>query len=216
MQEQKNQKNNSMKNIKNFDKFINEELHPDTYISAAEKLKKKGHRERSEELIDWSNKPKGEVESIELNIGDLTFTLDKNSVLKSNFDEEIHLFIPFDKQLYDDLDGNVGAIWDRTSKEDKIEWVNSIKDLDIALADSDWDSLTEDDKEAFTEWTEMGTYGIGLYFDNGEYRDSDGVVLPNRREAVKFLRFIKSYGKSVDGELGRMISKMTVNDIQFD
>ena len=32
-----------MKNIKNFDSFINEELHPDTYMSAAEKLKKKGH-----------------------------------------------------------------------------------------------------------------------------------------------------------------------------
>jgi len=46
-----------MKNIKiTFESFINEELSPSTYLSAADKLKDKGHNKRAEELRNFSNK----------------------------------------------------------------------------------------------------------------------------------------------------------------
>jgi hypothetical protein len=40
-----------MNNIKNWNSFINEELNKETYLSAAEKLKEKGHIERSNKMI---------------------------------------------------------------------------------------------------------------------------------------------------------------------
>lgn len=223
-----------MKNIKNFDNFINEELHPDTYKSAAEKLKEKGHRKRSTALTDYSKGLRNKLEPIEIEIYGRKFTLNSDSmnlIEDGSNSGNIHLYIDFDPEYQKNLtSGSFDNIWSNISNKDKQDFVSEYSELnpDIPFSDEEkeimkssnnYDDLTSDHKEFFEEWADMNQTAINLYFQTDSKEqfvnrkfDKDGLIIPDRRTAIKLLKFVKNYASLVGGELEKEINKLGVND----
>lgn len=123
-----------MKNIKKYEKFLNEELNSSTYLSAADKLKKKGHNNRSKNLSDHVynsiHKPINEivvVNNVEYVITDDNIITRKGRVIIS-FDEKKEIYITVECG-YDDGDEDWGEfVWDIDIYGiDKIDRKNAFK-----------------------------------------------------------------------------------------
>lgn len=90
-----------MKNIKSFDLFQNEELDPNTYLSAADKLKNKGHISRANKLVahskDVIDKSLSEIKPLEIEMYGETFILWPQSIVIDGNEESgcMNIEIPF-------------------------------------------------------------------------------------------------------------------------
>jgi hypothetical protein len=120
-----------------------EELKPETYISAADKLSKMGHKKRPEKLISWSKnmKEKNLIESIK-SIGDFDINLDNEKLTT-------YIYLHLDK---DDLN------------EQLIEWSENdttcLLPIDIAVF-----PVNYRDKEILENFGEIYYNSkIGVYF----------------------------------------------------
>jgi hypothetical protein len=227
-----------MKNIKNFDNFINEELHPDTYMSAADKLKKKGHSKRAKELTSFKDSLSDRIQPIEVESYGQTFTLDKDNIKVTGGDkreDDIDIFIAFDKELDEYLTkGDFESVWNNMSDVDKTKFANEYKELtddvedNIIISDeekekiskSNWSSLSQSQKDFFEEYADLNQHIIHFGFDWDQkerhkerkfYRD--GLIIEDRRTAVKLLKFLKEYGRTVGGEVENCINMIGVNDM---
>lgn len=214
-----------MKKIKNFSSFINEELNPDTYRSAAEKLKGKGHSNRSKELYKFANELKNKISPIDIEVNGKNYTLTAdNFILNDNdTDEDSYILITFDREYYDNLDDNVEAIWDSSSEKEKEDFVKSFS-INRETADLDWPLLTKDEQEMFSEWADMNQGGVGISIHRKVNKHSpitntefsvDGTPI-NRKNAVKLLKLIRDYANSIGGVIKEQLNKLTVNDLYSD
>ena len=168
-----------MKRFKNFESFINEELSPDTYKSAAEKLKEKGHKKRSENIEKHSKSMVKNVKPVTFEMYGEEHTIDHSNVIEI-----------MDK---DQNDMSFG-----------IDFKGNIKDIKF-------DDMTEEEIE------EIETDSVLKYFHfyKGKKYDfeSDGLIIPDRRNALKLLKFIKEYFSYYGGPIEKEVNKLTVNDL---
>lgn len=113
-----------------------EELKPETYASAADKLSKMGHKKRPEELINWSNQVKARniIQSIKT-IGEFEIELGEGNYGSVSYNKNkkigrYYIYLGLDK---DDLEHNT-----EDNKETGKAWIP----LDIALVPIDDNSKT--------------------------------------------------------------------------
>lgn len=222
-----------MKNIKSFDSFINEELSPDTYRNAAEKLKSKGHRKRSENILDYLESTEG-VKPIDIEVYGRKYHLTKDNIIVSKDGEDIDIFIAFDKKIYDLLNsGDMSKLWNEISKEQKENMIGEyrayLKDINEPeiseeeskkLMNTKWEDLTEDQQGFFEETADMSNDMVHIGYQwkpEGRLRKRkfyvDGLIIENRSTAVKLYKFLKQYGTIVGGDVQDAINMITVNDL---
>ena len=75
-----------MSRFKKFESFVNEELNPKTYLSAAEKLKRKGHSKRADRLnrfaVDQPLKvAQRNIEPVTIEMYDNEYTIDARNII---------------------------------------------------------------------------------------------------------------------------------------
>lgn len=96
-----------------------EELKPETYTSAADKLSKMGHKKRPEELINWSNQVKARniIQSIKT-IGEFEIELGEGNYGSIHYDQskkigKYYIFLALDKEAleYNIEDNDYGKAW---------------------------------------------------------------------------------------------------------
>lgn len=158
-----------MKNIKiTFESFLNEELSPETYLSAAGKLQDKGHKNRAKDLRDYStsivNKKSADLDSEVSRLQPITIT---TSGEEFQVKPEYFSFSVFNGE------GNI-----------KNDTFGSIQ--------IDWETPTELLKEG------EDYIGQHIFFaydtENNEILDGpliDGLVIDNRQSANKIVKLLK-------------------------
>ena len=173
-----------MSKIKNFDSFINEELSPETYLSAAKKLSVKGHKSRSERLEKHAKDQIKNVKPITLEMYGQEFNLDSKSIfdIDENFDKKGSMMFG----------------------------------LDYKGSGIDYENKTDEEIEQM-EMESMVTY-FNFYRDQKspitKYEVSiDGAMIPDRRNALRLLKFIKEYFSYYGGPIATEVNKLTVNDL---
>lgn len=173
-----------MTRIKKFESFINEELNPNTYKSAAEKLLKKGHKSRAERIEKHSKEQVKNVKPVTLEINGEKYNLDSRSIfdINENFD-------------------NKGSM---------------MFGLDFKGSSLDYENKTDEEIEDM-EMESMVTY-FNFYIDTKSLMikyiiSIDGVMIPDRRNALKVLKFIKEYFSYYGGPIEKEVNKLTVNDL---
>lgn len=133
-----------MNNIKKFDDFLNEELNPSTYASAAEKLRKKGHKGRADELDRFA---KSKIEPAEITLGDKKFIiLPENIQLYKDADDFISVWVMIERYLIEEGDPTDEDDYD----EDGIA-------IDITKKENNWKTevsgiILQDRKSAISIW----------------------------------------------------------------
>lgn len=187
-----------MKNIKNWDKFLNE-LNRETYLSAADKLDTMGHKKRSIELKKHANiNLKGYDD-----LGLFTF---KNNFGKNGYFYGLELSMTRD--MFADQKHEIEV--DKSHNE----WAIST----IAL-------FTDEEGKIFSPfWIDYNEEEDRVYID--KYDSEDGneepILFDNRKDAVKFIKALKSpqmkkdIDKIIDDEklkelLGKMINNIKPN-----
>ena len=178
-----------MKNIKSFDLFLNEELKPETYISAADKLTEKGHKKRADKLRDYVKELGKNIEPITVELYGKTFTMgaDNLTFWESPRDPNykmIEIWFDLSTKLLDNED----------EPEDyegpMLSCMNFWKDREIRMRDKSTKKIPS--------WS----------------MDIDGVSIPNRKVAVKVLRLVKDFAKTLENrEIAKEIEKLTANDL---
>lgn len=170
-----------MKYIKTY-----EELKPETYASAADKLSKMGHKKRPEELINWSNqvKLKNVIQSVKT-IGEFEIELGEGSYSSIHYNEnkkigKYYIYLSLDK---DALQYN---IQDYRESLSSVAWIP----LDIALVPIDDNSKTILDG-----------------FNNVYYNNRMGIYYVSRI----WLNLSKDYKEVTDNELYQFGIKKPIN-----
>jgi len=221
-----------MKNIKKFESFISEELSPETYLSAADKLKKAGHRNRADKLTGYVDELAKKIESIELDFNGEKFVIDTDNIYinrdGNKGDGTIDFYVYMDKGIAnanrnrkeDDWAADFRYLWDEkiTSDEKKsfVEEYNMPKGMIV----KSYDDLSDDEHNGFNEYAEMNDHLLMLHFatydKNVDELERDGLIIPDRRNANKLLKLLKEFGKTKGGKLNDLIQKLTVNDLYYD
>jgi hypothetical protein len=180
-----------MRNLKSFKKF-NEELEPSTYLSAADKLHKKGFSKRAEKLREFGE----DKLKITIEMGDETVTLTSDNIVLVDPRE---ILIVTDANLYKVLDSEDG--------EDLRPYFDKHKDMFNRVYDknvTEFENLSQSELESFREFLELEIQGF-ISVSEGEY---SGLILNSRKDARKLWGFIKQAGK-----LHGYDYDITVNDI---
>jgi hypothetical protein len=211
-----------MKNIKRFDNFVNEELKPDTYRSAAEKLSKKGHDKRSKSLSDFAEKMTKKQLSdagyVDIEFGGKHYRLDDDNIIVNIDDKnELSLSIVFDMDMYKLIESDSEEkVWNSLSKEEKEEYVRQYGKW-IPKHDSIDDLKASDiDIQSFLEFIEIN-YILIIMIDFNKKNDYDftvsGLIIDDRKIAFKLLKLLKGYAKVKGGDIKTAVDKLTVNDL---
>jgi len=184
------------------DDEINEELKPETYFSAADKLQDKGHNKRADIIRQHAREMGKNIDPITVEMYGKTYTLGADNIeLDGGNDYKVVLIwfdlstkISDDEEEPEDYDGPMLTCLN--FYKDRTERVR-VGDLSPNVKHSDRKYI---DKK-FPGWT----------------FDTDGVSIPNRKVAVKVLKLVKDWAKSIeDRELAEEIDKITVNDLYFE
>lgn len=173
-----------MSKIKNFESFINEELKPETYKSAADKLKEKGHKSRAERIEKHSKEQIKNVKPVTLEMYGEEYHLDSRSIfdIDENFDKKGSLMFCVDFK---------GSGLDYENKTDE-----EIEDMEMESMVT-YFNFYIDTKSPMTK------YDVSI----------DGATIPDRRNALKLLKFIKEYFSYYGGPIEQEVNKLTVNDL---
>lgn len=205
-----------MKNIKSFEKFLNEELSPDTYKSAADKLKKKGHGKRSKDLKDYADTLTSKVKPVKITVDGMDFTLNnENIVVFNDTPTSVNLNIFGDERLispeiaweYDDI---------------KNDFTEDVDEVDLSF-----DELDDNTIDNFNDYiNEKQPFSLNLDFelqmaegdqttnqDDWWVVDVSGNIPKDRRTAVNLLRLLKDFGQNHGGNVKEAIDVLTVNDL---
>jgi hypothetical protein len=165
-----------MEIIKKFESFINEELDPSTYQSAAKKLKEKGHPSRSEKLLKHQKDQVKNVKPVTFQMYGKEYDVDYNNV---------------------NIDGD-GSIITINFNNVIIDYNNM---TDAEIEDAEMDSVI---------WI------CEFYFKKGTTElipDISGINIPDRKNALKLLKFLKEYYSYYGGPIEKEINKLTINDL---
>ena len=84
-----------MKNIKSFYLF-NEELSPETYLSAADKLREKGHRKRADKLKEYVKELSKNIEPITVELYGKTCVMGADNIIMDDNDNWCIIEVWFD------------------------------------------------------------------------------------------------------------------------
>lgn len=188
--------------IKKFDTFVNEELNPQTYFSAADKLQKKGKTERAKKLREWGEEKKMDsIEPITIQtVGGSTCNLSSKNIISAKKDE---ICITGDVDMYHAMENEKQLIkYFHKYKDEYAEWAN--------------DPNTEFEINAFNEFLEMEKQIVFIMEidEDGECTFS-GNILASRKDAFKLFKFIKQY-LSISNIPEHKKVKLTVNDIEYE
>lgn len=173
---------------------MNEELKSETYFSAADKLEDKGHKKRADVIRQHVKEMGKNIEPITVEMYGQTYTLGADNIeLDGGGNDRVVL-------IWFDLSTKIGN--DEEEPEDyegpMLTCINFYKDR----TDSIRDKVTK-------KWSERKIPGWSF--------DIDGLSIPNRKVAVKVLRLVKDWAKSIeDRELAEQINKVTANDLYFE
>jgi len=217
-----------MKNIKKFETFVNEELDTDTYLSAADKLKTIGHRNRAEKLRDYANNQTKKVTPLEIELYGKKYLLtDDNIIVNNESDGEIFLEIIYDKEQSEAIKtGDYESIWNNLPNDKKESFHKENQSLftdeewdEMVLAgnalNNKWSEMSEDEQEFFKEWNSMNQVISGVHiYDSGV--DVDGIIIKDRKNAFKLMKFLKEYANLSGGKIKDKLSKISVNDLYHD
>lgn len=182
-----------MRNLKSFKKF-NEELEASTYLSAADKLDKKGFSKRAKKLREFGE----DKLKITIEMDDETITLTSDNIIVIDPRE---ISIVTDTNLYKALNSEDG--------EDLRPYFDKHKDLFNSVYDknvTEFENLSPSELESFTEFLELEIQ-VFISVADDEY---SGLMLNSRRDASKLWKFIKQAGKSHGYDYD-----ITVNDIPY-
>ena len=223
-----------MKTIKKFESFINEELDAETYLSAAEKLKQKGHKNRASKLKDYAKGKTKTVTPIEIELYDKKFKLtDKNIIVfKDGKDsDEIRLYVAYDRDYYDRISNNdYEGIWNNLPNKEKEEFHKEHQTLmepeewdkkvmNGEALNNNWSEMSDSETGFFKEWANMNQFmtGISTDTDTDKYDfDVDGLTIKDRKIALKLTKFLKEYANLYGGEVKKSFDGLTVNDLYYD
>lgn len=98
--------------MKKFKAFTNEELSPETYASAAEKLRKKGHSKRADKLSKYASS-KIEPAIVKFSDDDVHVVLPENIKIYE-MDWGISLWVVIFRDMFDEVLGDVEDNWDES------------------------------------------------------------------------------------------------------
>lgn len=215
-----------MKTIKKYESFIKEELNMGTYLSAAEKLRKKGHKNRAEKLTKYA-KDKQEPVKISMYDKDYEITFDNFEIWADENNKILEIGIVLDKEKGDALStGNYKEYWDNISSDEKKKFHDEIKRI---LKDEEWsekslkgevlndeyDEMSDYEKEFLEEYLSMTQDLIVIEADEKGF-DTSGLRINDRRTALKLARLIKSWAEFKGGRFKDVFSKISVNDLYYD
>jgi hypothetical protein len=183
-------------------KEVNEELKPETYFSAADKLQDKGHKKRADIIRQHAKEMGKNIDPITVEMYGNTYTLGADNIELDGGGDYKVVLIWFDlstkiaegEEEPDDYNGPmltcINFYKDRTERVRVGDLSRDVKFSDRKYID-----------KKFPGWT----------------FDVDGVSIPNRKVAVKVLKLVKDWAKSIeDRELAKEIDKVTVNDLYFE
>lgn len=170
--------------IKNFESFINEELKPETYKSAADKLKEKGHKSRSERIERHSKEQVKNVKPVTLEMYGEEFTLDHNSLIDIDYST-----------------GNKGFIIDFDTSKPMADW------------DDESISEEENERREMDRTIMIFEFLPDRKNPGKIINDISGLSIPDRKNARKVLMFLKDYFNYYGGPLKDLVDELTVNDI---
>ena len=209
-----------MKKIKNFKNFVNEELSPDTYKSAASKLKEKGHEKRARELEDYAQSFKKTLEPVTITLDGLDYELTNDNIdIHNDTRSHVNFSIVGDKKLLSPEE----AWADRNIMNKYLSERGYIPGHIM-----DYDDLDKEVKDDFNDYiNEIQPFIINFDFElkppkykdihtKPDYRwilEMDGTSIKDRRTAVKILRFLKNFGKKHGGNIEKAVNYITVNDL---
>lgn len=166
---------------------LHEELNPDTYLNAADKLSKKGHKSRANKLIKHQKSQVKNVKPVKIEMYGQEFTLDHNSIIYiSNSQNDGMFTIDFDPSKLD-------ADWDDPNipeEENENREINKVM-LEIKF------------------YTDRKNPGIIK-------NDVSGIIIPDRKNARKILMFLKDYFNYYGEPLKGLVDNLTVNDLYFE
>lgn len=211
-----------MKNIKKFENFVNEELNPDTYKSAAEKLTKKGHKTRAKSLSDFANrqhkKQLSDISYIDIELYGNHYRLDDDNIIIHNDGKNgnVELTITFDREMYDLIDNDdYEQIWNSLNKEEREKFVNNFKG-EISIDYNDIMEVSYEDIKDEDTLIEFATMEMSPFIFI-EFIDHDpeisGLLINDRKVANKILKLLKNFANIEGGEIKVAIDKLTVNDL---
>lgn len=187
-----------MGKILKFEKFINEELKPTTYKSAADGLRKKGFKSRANALEDWSKELfKRELPTIEVGIGNGVYTIGYENIKHIDDKELLIVSDPMlDKALNgDDDDELLRFYWEKYHKE--------------FLGDRENPGFENLSSEYMADFEEFLSLEKQMFIQISSGGDWSGWSLNTRKDAFKFWKFIKKIEELTGYNYG-----LTVNDIQ--
>lgn len=180
----------------------NEELKPETYISAADKLSDKGHTKRAERLRNYVKEMGKDIDPITVEMYGKTYTMGADNIEFFGRDDykcvsiwfDLSTKIADDEEEPDDYDGPM------------VTCINFYKDRVEKVRVGD---LSPDIKHSHRKYIDK-TYP-GWTFD------VDGVSIPNRKVAVKVMKLVKDWAKTMeDREISKEIEKLSANDLYFE
>jgi len=213
---------------KTFESFVNEELNPSTYLSAADKLKKKGHSNRAKELTDHVDNLTMQIEPVEIDINGEQYTIGPENIYVNSDgvegDGAVDFYVYLDKDIANALKGREEGdwsadfryLWDsKFSPEQKEKFIEEYN-MPKSMFRKSYDDLSDDEQNGFTEYAEMNDHLEMMHFqsyDPDGDLDRDGLIIPDRRNANKVLRLLKQFGETKGGKLNDLIQKLSVNDL---
>jgi len=211
-----------MKNIKKFENFVNEELNPDTYKSAAEKLTKKGHKNRAKSLSDFADrqykKQLSDVGYVDIELYGEKHRLDDDNIIIHNDGKKgnVELTITFDREMYD-LIGNddYEQIWNSLNKEEREKFVNNFNG-EISIEYNDimevsYEDIKDEDTLIEFATMEMSPFIFIEFIDHNP--EISGLLINDRKVANKILKLLKNFASVKGGEIEKSINTLTVNDL---
>jgi len=181
---------------------VNEELKPETYWSAADKLQDKGHSKRADIIRQHIKEMGKNIDPITVELYGKTYTLGADNIeLDGRGDYRVVL-------IWFDLSTKMSD--DEEEPEDyegpMLTCINFYKDRVEKVRVGDKSSNVK-----FTDRKYVDKKHPGWTFD------VDGISIPNRKVAVKVLKLVKDWSKTIeDRELAKEIEKVTVNDLYFE
>jgi hypothetical protein len=192
--------------IKKFDTFVNEELNPQTYFSAADKLQKKGKTERANKLREWGEeKVMDSIEPVRVQVvgGTICHLSSKNVISAKPYDNGYEIFITGDVDMYYAMEDEKQLIkYFHMYKDEYAQWISNPE--------------PEFEVNAFNEFLEFEKQVLFILEidEDGEITFS-GNTLASRKDAFKLWKFITQYLKTSKIPALKNL-KITVNDIEFE
>ena len=218
-----------MKKIKKFESFINEELSPSTYREAAKKLKQIGHRNRAEKMNQYVDDMAQKQEQIEIEWDNKTYKIDFSNFKEWSKPENsnLEMVINLDPEFAEAQEKNdYKTLWNKLSKEEKKKFHDEYKSLidddkwaeyilDGEVLNDVYDEMSTHEKEYLEEYMMMSSPTIMIETDD-RGADISGIIVKDRKTAVKILKLIKNWAKFKGGKYEKYLSKIKVNDLYRD